>query len=104
MFIKHLSKVVFVLAALLTGETLIAQSDSSEVEAIKIFAYGESCAQLGQLSRVELVGVTHPTYEEQFSNFCKPDSVYRCDDYNALVTGLGKLEDNGQYCRYLPSK
>lgn len=104
MYFKPLSTLAFVLAGLLSGPTAMAQSEESGVEAIKIFAYGESCAQLGQLLRVELVGITHPTYEEQFSNFCKPDSVYRCDDYNALVTGLGKLEDNGQYCRYLPAK
>jgi len=104
MLLKSLSSFAFVATSLLTGHSAIAQDSGSEIEAVKIFSYGESCAQLGQLTRVELVGITHPTYAEQFSNFCKPDSVYRCDDYNALVNGLGKLEDNGQYCRYLPSK
>lgn len=101
MSITSLPTFVFVVASLLSGQSAMAQSEDSDIEAIKIFAYGESCAQLGQLSRVELVGITHPTYSEQFSNFCKPDSVYRCDDYNALVAGLGRLEENGLSCRYV---
>lgn len=68
-----------------------------------IFEYGQTCENLGQLSRVELVGITHRTYEENFALFCRPDSVYRCEDYNSLLVGLGRLEDNGRSsCRYLP--
>ena len=104
MTFQTLHTAVFVIASLMTGQTAIAQSEGTEIEAIKIFEYGESCAQLGQLTRVEIIGITHKAYEEQHAMFCKPDSVYRCDDYNALVTGLGKLEDNGMACRYLPNK
>jgi hypothetical protein len=104
MTFQSLHTFVFVFASLMTGQTALAQSEGTDTEAVKIFAYGESCAQLGQLSRVELVGITHSAYAEQFALFCKPDSVYRCDDYNAYVAGLGSLEDNGMSCRYLPGK
>jgi len=93
---------LIVCAGYLSGPTAAAQSDGYEMEAITVFQYGESCSQLAQLSRVEIVGITHSAYAEQFQDFCKPDSVYRCEDYNASLAGLGSLEENGTSCRYLP--
>ena len=100
---KSISSYAFVLANLLAGNAAIAQDEVRELTVEKVFEYGESCAQLAQLTRVELIGITHPAYVEQFFDFCKPDNIYRCEDYNALLAGVGQLEDNGQSsCRYLP--
>ncbi len=93
--------------------SLVTYSESARADEIygetgegkQVFAYGSTCENLGQLSRVELVGVTHQTYSDQFAIFCKPDSVYRCEDYDSTLVGLGRLEDNGRgSCRYLPKE
>ncbi len=103
MTFQSLVTFTFISVGMLSGQTAFAQSEGKDIEAIRIFQYGESCGQLAQLSRVELLGVTHPAYAEQFFDFCKTDGVYRCDDYNALLAGVGQLEDNGPTnCRYIP--
>ena len=100
MLIQKFSAVLILIATILTSEAARAEDDGTSA----IFTYGNTCENLGQLSRVELVGITHKTYSEQFAIFCKPDSVYRCDDYNSVLLGLGRLEDNGRgSCRYLPN-
>lgn len=99
MFIRRIVFASIVLSTLLASEAARAEGDPPA----SIFNYGETCENLGQLSRVELVGITHETYAEQFGTFCKPDSVYRCNDYDSVLVGLGSLEDNGRgSCRYLP--
>lgn len=105
MLIKRLSSVFCLFAIALGADAARAESEDilmPDQGAIINFEYGKSCEELGQLSRVELVGVTHQTYSEQFSLFCKPDSVYRCNDYNSVLIGLGRLEDNGRgSCRFV---
>ena len=94
----------FILAAAsLSSGQIAAQTEEREETPELIFRYGESCDQLAQLSKVEIAGITHPAYGEQFNIFCKTESVYRCADYGALLFGQGTLEDNGPTsCRYLP--
>jgi hypothetical protein len=70
-----------------------------------VFRYGSSCGQLAQLTRQEIVGVIHPAHSEHFAQFCVPDGVYSCADYDALLEGAGQLEDNGQgMCRLTRSE
>ena len=105
MYCKFLSlrSMVLGLATLFHMQIATAQDDVRELVVEKVFSYGESCSQLAQLTRVEIIGITHSAYSEQFFDFCKTDNVYRCEDYNALLAGAGTLEDNGQStCRYLP--
>lgn len=101
MIIQRLSSALILVSTLLASEA--ARADDNEAS-YSVFTYGDTCENLGQLSRVELVGITHQTYSEQFAIFCKPDSVYRCEDYDSALVGLGRLEDNGRgSCRYLPN-
>ncbi|MBC7660689.1 MAG: hypothetical protein H7249_13420 [Chitinophagaceae bacterium] len=103
MNLSSLLSMVFVLVNLFSARAVIAQEDIRDLVVEKVFEYGGACAQLAQLTRVELTGVTHVAYSEQFFEFCKADNVYRCEDYNTLLAGMGTLEDNGQSsCRYLP--
>ena len=77
-------------------ETLLAHTD---------FAYGDDCQQLGQLSQRELRSITHKAYKDYFSQFCRPEGVYSCQDYNALLEGIGRLEENNEgSCRLNISK
>ena len=101
---KRVAGGLLLLFVCFASEPVRAEGEGSRVDRDSIiFEYGQTCENLGQLSRVELSGITHRTYVENFPIFCRPDSVYRCEDYNALLVGLGRLEDNGRSsCRYLP--
>ncbi|RZA27243.1 MAG: hypothetical protein EOP10_00795 [Proteobacteria bacterium] len=102
-FRPRFSSALFLLSLALLSESARAQSDELMPDRgnEKIYEYGQTCENLGQLSRVELVGITHIAYSEHFAIFCKPDSVYRCDDYSPVLVGLGRLEDNGRgSCRF----
>lgn len=85
------------LLSLLPTPTLLAQDAG---DGLNVFSYGDSCGQLAQLTRQEIASVTHPAHTEHFTQFCSPDGVYGCADYDALLEGAGQLEDSGQgQCR-----
>lgn len=70
-----------------------------------IFTYGVPCSKLVDLSEAEVFAVVHPSHKEEFENFCVPEDVYNCSDYNGLLYQLGTLErHDGVLCRYVPNK
>jgi hypothetical protein len=106
-FKRRLGSALLLLSLAFSAESARAQTDQAmpdQEHLDSIFSYGQGCESLTQLSRVELVGITHDAYSENFALFCKPDNVYRCDEYTPVLAGLGRLEDNGRgSCRYLPN-
>lgn len=93
----RLTRLVLLLS-LLPTPTLLAQEAVEDGQ--NPFQYGASCGQLAQLTRQEIASVSHPVHAEHFAQFCSPDGVYSCADYDALLEGAGQLEDNGQgQCR-----
>ncbi len=68
------------------------------------FVYGGECNQLSQLAHRSIVAIVHSEHLENFSRFCKAEGVYSCDDFTALLGGLGTLEGNGSIdCRFVPN-
>lgn len=64
---------------------------------------GLSCGDLVDLSESEIAALTHPDNRLDFDNFCMPEDIYSCSDYNGLLYQFGTLEPNSQYqCRFIP--
>lgn len=92
---------VSVLASLCLS-TFPAQAEEGEGDGG--FAYGSGCAQLAQFGQREILAIVHSVHADHYGNFCKPEGIYSCDDYSALLNGAGALEENGSSgCRYMPA-
>ncbi len=66
------------------------------------FTFGSSCEQLAELSTEELHSVLTNLTEDLSRTFCVPQWPNTCDDYDAFVTGFGRLEDSTSrsYCQF----
>jgi|GEM_PF-1733246 len=96
--LRYFISAILIIACLDTISAMAQLPDSSDENE---FTIGASCEQLADLSSEELHTLIVSLTEESSRIFCVPQWPNTCDDYDAFVTGFGRLEESAgrSYCR-----
>ncbi|MFW7380580.1 MAG: hypothetical protein ACOH5I_17340 [Oligoflexus sp.] len=63
------------------------------------------CSQLTHFNYEELKALVHPKNREHFREFCIPEDLLNCSDYNSYLYQLGYLKHHdGHTCRFVPKR
>jgi hypothetical protein len=94
---------LLVMAIWLAPDSGRSQEYLNQMDTLTQDYFGASCSRLAELSRLEIKALVHRSNEEFFAEFCYPDRLMNCSDYDNILHGMGHLKrQDGYACRFVP--